>query len=176
MILLWHTPTDCTAAPEQEPSCDKLGIEPSSSSSCRRESSPGAIHTPRPREQFPNAVTKMDSAQGLCTAASHTVPYPTAQHKTCKVPKANCSETEPARCPKPTAQKQKLQCFSRLPQSLMEVGQSMIVMPKSPLIDQAVTVVGTHCPVVSNNSSMSSPAGSVCPKLDSSAHLPLLGD
>lgn len=52
---------------------------------------------PQPSQmEFPNAVTKIDSAQWSCTAASHTVPHPTAQQKTCKFLNASCSETEPA--------------------------------------------------------------------------------
>lgn len=140
-MLLWHTPTDCTAAPEQEPSCDKLGMEPSSSPSSIGEGSQSQGYSSL------MLALKWIQLRG-CAQQPHTQ-CPTQQ-----------LSRKPARCPKPTAQKQNLQCFSRLPQSLMEVGQSMILIPKSPLIDQAVTVVGTHCPVVSNNSSMSSPAGS----------------
>lgn len=82
------------------------------------EGSPGAIPTSGEREEFPNAVTEMDSAlyQWLGTAASHTESYPAAN---LRVP-----------------QNQNLQGFSRLSQSLMEVGQSMILVPKSPLIEQ----------------------------------------
>lgn len=77
---------------------------------------------PSPREQFPDAVPKADPAQWVCTAASHTVPHPTAQQKTCNSLRASCSEKEPA------------VVFQTL-QRLMEVGQSVILIPKCPLTD-----------------------------------------
>lgn len=154
-MLFWHTPMDCTASLDEEPPCDTLGIEPSSSSSTG-EGSQGFSNCSK-RNNFLMLSLELIQLSGHAQ-------QPHTQCPTQQLSRKPASSSEPA------AQKQELQWFSRLSLRLMEVSQSMILVPKSPLIDQ------------SNNSAlwfltMSSPAGprelplcaQPCPKLDSTS-------
>lgn len=134
-MLFWHTPTACTASLNEEPSCDRLGIEPSSSSSSTGEGSP---IVPK------GTISWCCHWNGFSSVAVHS----SLTH--CALPNSSAENLHV-----PQSQLLRNRTCSGFPDSqrLMEVGQSVILVPQSPLIDQ------------SNNSALWFPTAHPCPLL-----------